>query len=105
LVRNGRERKGGYRGEAADESMNWRRGLLRLWISVSVLWVIVCPLLVRPNAISLDCAMKRAGTDLWCETLGRADIDRLLIWMASVPLLSLAAGIAIIWTIRGFRSG
>lgn len=83
--------------------MNWRRGLFRVWILTSILWVASCPLLARPHAWSVDCVYPTSSI-LWCEAFGRSDLPRLLRWMAAVPFALLMAGIAILWTIKGFRS-
>lgn len=102
--------------------MNWKRGLLRVWVVTSAVWLI----LVGSN-LAIDSStsrqIERPPTEAevgacmdyrpgpWCS----ADIVEAIRswtmpgWSAAVftlapPLLVLGLGLAITWVIRGFRS-
>lgn len=83
--------------------MNIRRGLWRAWAILSLLWVALVAW-----SVDIPClmGMNPTGTKDWCEA---ALVNPGPIWaealtvMASGPLISAAAGLAIAWVVAGFR--
>lgn len=49
--------------------MNWRRGILRLWVALSLLWVVAATLLLRPDE---DVAHYFAHHEAASEAAGKA---------------------------------
>lgn len=67
--------------------MRWKRGLFRLWMVVSALWVIPLTLLIASEA----------PLDVYAF--------RFLIFVVFLPpVLVLAIGMALVWAIRGFSN-
>lgn len=110
--------------------MNWRRGLLRLWIAASVLWVVFAAFTFRPDRFASNLVASYrtelpevpAGVEnrfarLQVEQQREAVMnarermrDRALSNLgafafiaAAVPLLALAGGFLVSWIGRGFR--
>jgi hypothetical protein len=85
--------------------MNWKRGLLRLWIAVSLLWLIH-PTYVLINQLR-DLAATEGSTipypaDYWPQS--RADAFLQFVATAIGPPISLLVlGLAATWIIAGFR--
>ena len=94
--------------------MNWKRGLLRMWALVSLLWVggwlfyvwQSCSLIALPGGQErremcttslFDDWMSRSGYFGWHEYL------RIAISGLIVPLALLALGYAVTWIVAGFR--
>ena len=71
-------------------TMNWKRGLLRLWAVVSVLWVLSFGLW----ALSID------GLEF---NLDFGEFVGLLMILSIPPLFLLALGYIGLWVGRGFR--
>lgn len=103
--------------------MNWKRGLLRLWVIASVLWLLLAAAGVavisykeKPQEQHLteeqlaDCIMNEE-TSPWCKY---AKVEFVTVWepppwhilasLALAPLLLLGIGSAGYWVARGFRS-
>jgi hypothetical protein len=89
--------------------MNVHRGLLRLWIAVSGLWIAVSAWLFWKSCIAgpdgaLWCTI---GDDDWIAELsyfGFRDAVRLAIWLFGVPLACFVLGRAFLWVRNGFLS-
>ncbi len=92
-------------------SANWRRGLFRLWIAASFLWM------VGAGAVFQKVIRRDVSTLMMDRPPGAFDeypiVDDLiaqenLMFVASVillpPILVLALGWAGLWIVRGFRS-
>jgi hypothetical protein len=93
--------------------MNWRRGLLRLWIAASLCWVgfwswhyriHTCePLLL----VDQQGATENSGWHCYGAQIGSAvplvPIIEVIFVTLGVPALTLISGIAIQWVSQGFR--
>jgi hypothetical protein len=91
--------------------MNLRRGLFRLWIAASLLWLIAYVAYLWSRCIYMDTT---DGTMLWCWS-GEGDwvgspryfliaaYARLFAIAVSVPLGMLIVGYALAWIVRGFQ--
>jgi hypothetical protein len=84
--------------------VNWRRGLLRAWMVLGIIWVIAAGLLqvltLRPSA---ECFLNGG---VFCD-LGRLDWSEWLAiarFVLGPPIIVLVFGIAIRWVVAGFRS-
>jgi len=95
-------------------SINWRRGLFRLWIVASVVWLV-------GGGVAYEGIIRREGAQL-VAYVGLTDTDMalfegfeimppdwsILTFVASVillpPILLFALGWAGLWIVRGFRS-
>jgi hypothetical protein len=79
--------------------MNWRRGLLRLWLVASALWV-ACTFWWREGCLI---PAFLGGGDPWCsdpmvEPL-REHIESAVI-ILGIPAAAIGAGVACIWIFR-----
>jgi len=92
--------------------MNWRRGLFRLWVIVSVAWVAVAYILIdpiqAPNQAKIAEAMRQNySPDQITAYLSGLRRDRLIDFGALAmvpPTLILIAGAIGFWVVVGFRS-
>jgi hypothetical protein len=79
--------------------MNWRRGLFRLWVIVSVVWA---TLAVYTKYV--DCSWY--GPQVLCfDDLLPYQFDDRVAWIVGPPLAVLLIGLGIVWCIQGFRPG
>jgi hypothetical protein len=82
--------------------MNWKRGLLRLWLLASLVWIGFWAL-----KLELPCALWLAP---WCHYPARIDWARsgtvlgLAMTFLSGPGLLLVAGFITLWVLKGFRA-
>jgi hypothetical protein len=82
--------------------INWRRGLIRLWVLASFLWAGYWV-----YKLQLSCAFWFAP---WCESPLHVDWPNqsmalgLALILLSGPVLALLLGLTIIWAIKGFRA-
>lgn len=80
--------------------VNWKRGLVRLWLLASVVWAGYWL-----YHLQLSCAFWFAP---WCESPAHVDWPNgsmalgLAILLLSGPVLLLLLGLGIIWAVRGF---
>jgi hypothetical protein len=93
--------------------MNWKRGLIRLWLIATIIWISVVIYVERPDQrhsrlvppgdlpaeFSADAERQRAA--LWREQ--REQIARIAIQAFVPPLLMLGFGFAGMWVYRGFK--
>lgn len=87
-------------------TMNWKRGLLRLWAVVSVLWFgLIVQSLVK--TVGDDIAGSILTEKLYGLPRGEYDILSLMFVFSALafipPLLLLALGYIGLWVGRGFR--
>jgi hypothetical protein len=101
--------------------VKWKRGFLRLWVIVSLLWLVVVAGLAslasstqeerarQPTPAEIAECEIRSGSE-FCEfptveyeTVWHIPPWWVLVVAAGVPLLLLAAGIASYWAARGFK--
>jgi hypothetical protein len=89
--------------------MNLRRGLLRLWLVLSILWIAaVCihayteGILPPPSGYTLELKPGQLGD---VEVFGRLVlIDEMHVaWALGPPVAVLIVGAALAWAIAGFR--
>lgn len=91
--------------------MNTQRGLLRIWMIASVIWIIYlawdfwqsCRLIPGTGRGALWCD---TGQDDWLtelKNIGLMDYGRGAVMALTPPIISLILGFAIAWTIKGFR--
>jgi hypothetical protein len=95
--------------------MNWKSGIIRIWMVVSVLWIIVMGAFVGPSqwedfSQSLNCPPIRdnKGPLLFCQFFSRPASEILTSFLFQVltpPLALFMLGIVAEWVIRGFRIG
>lgn len=91
--------------------MNWRRGLFRLWITASVLWIVGWPVYIastcaRPSADPAHRLYCRADFGQWFPALddfGPWEYATIAFYDLAPPLAVLLAGWAATWIITGFR--
>ena len=99
--------------------MNWRRGLWRLWIAASAVWLlgvvafaaadISIPSLTRECSVLLEFEDVSTGKKLGhdevarCETRWRSERWELVAKAFAPPGLVLIAGLVFGWIIGGFR--
>lgn len=82
--------------------IDWRRGLIRLWVLASFLWAGYWL-----YELQLACAFWFAP---WCEAPAHVDWPNrsmalgLALILLSGPILVLLLGFGIIWAIKGFRA-
>lgn len=82
--------------------LDWRRGLIRLWVLVSFLWAGYWL-----YNLQLACAFWFAP---WCESPAHVDwpngsmVLGLALVLMSGPALLLLLGLATLWAVRGFRA-
>jgi hypothetical protein len=78
--------------------MNWARGLFRLWLVASVLWIFAWIVL---GWSTLGCFLLHPGP--WCDY----DDSRNLIGLAAIglgtPVFLFFLGWALLWAFRGFH--
>jgi hypothetical protein len=98
------------------------RGLLRLWLVLSVLWIggvgvvtwrtfpenelpSICDLPANERSEALDCSWLRRVKDelVFMDKKQRAAIQNGILLALVAPAFALALGSALIWAIRGFR--
>ncbi len=114
--------------------MNWRDGLFRLWVLVSVIWAVIVLLWQVPHlfwAVQFEDVFGNSWLPWWMSLtsyIGPADAYRafphatdlsrydpskaliaarfgdMLIAMAAVPGLLLLAGLGVRWVVSGFRA-
>jgi len=88
--------------------MNWRRGLFRLWIIFSIIWIGYAGW-----DFSESCTRNASG-ELYCPTgysdwiqqlqyFGLAAYARLALRLFGVPMVLLIVGLAAWWIMIGFR--
>ncbi len=82
--------------------VNWRRGLVRLWLLASFVWAGYWL-----YNLQLSCAFWFAP---WCESPAHVDWPNgsmalgLALVLLSGPVLMLLLGLGIIWAVKGFLS-
>jgi len=84
--------------------MNWRRGLFRVWIVLSVAWVIVIG-----YADDLPCTFGVRLSAPWCAGYGRDPYVWQYAWKVhllafGIPIAALVVGAGIGWALNGFRA-
>jgi hypothetical protein len=97
--------EGGYRGGSQGRGMNLRRGLVRLWVVASTVWVAFW--LWRAD---IPCMLGHtsAGETPWCTdqlqySMSVGVSDALLV--IRVPILIGLLGLTVAWITQGFRAG
>ena len=87
--------------KASNEGLNWKRGLLRLWVSVSALW---CTVFGFALYGAYDFLSSSEFQD-WPRSIETWENRIFLYWISlAMPLVVLAIGLAIIWVARGFKA-
>jgi hypothetical protein len=79
--------------------VDWKRGFFRLWVVGSLGWVAI-----EAYRLYFDCGFLSWSRVLCFDDLGPIEIDRRLAWILLPPLLPLVAGLAMFWSISGFKS-
>ena len=79
--------------------MNIYRGLFRLWIMMTVVWVIGA---AYTNYV--DCNWYNQQVVCFDDLIPFYRPDYRLAWVTGPPLAVLLVGLGIIWCIRGFRA-
>lgn len=109
--------------------MNWRRGFLRLWCVVAVLWIGAASLIVFPEwkdapwtpppPFKAESCENMNAENMNAETINRCDWEKFLedfsntrsvttrvdmiAWLFGPPLGLLALGVIVTWIARGFH--
>jgi hypothetical protein len=88
--------------------MNWRRGLLRLWLLASLAWVAFNAFAFSvprslSDAIGWGLPEPPPGYVLDAVTAGWANLRGFLLFGLGMPALALALGFAAAWVARGFK--
>lgn len=103
--------------------MNWKRGLLRLWVIISLLWLVAATgaslmvfskqrqLTVAEIAERREQCEETRPTDIFCRMV---PIETVTVWqlppwpvlagVASVPVVLFVLGAAGYWVARGFKA-
>lgn len=113
--------------------LNWRRGLIRLWVILALPWIVATVALRWEHvadafeslrlARSVDMAQTDCGPGIdaaqrsLCElkaqlreqtarnvARARQDLSDAVLWIAGPPVLLLILGGILAWVVRGFRS-
>jgi hypothetical protein len=84
--------------------MNWQRGLLRLWLVLSVIWIIVVGW-----SENVRCAFGALSVWWGCHGYGRDPYAWESAWpthvvVFGVPLAILVIGACLFWAMNGFKS-
>jgi hypothetical protein len=83
--------------------MNVRRGLLRLWVVASAIYIITdIAIYWSARKSGFDCLM-RTKVGPWCDYWGSTDFVVALGELLLPPLAVLVLGGALIWAATGFR--
>lgn len=110
--------------------MNWRRGLLRLWIVGSIFWIItiatityfdiISPYIesIENNAMINECIKERKldpssgnyfdcfdakTNNLFADIVAKHRVISYLLFAILPPFLVLALGVAVAWVATGFQ--
>lgn len=99
--------------------MNWKRGLLRVWIIVSLLWLLMATggafmafskqeAQYKPYATKAECESDTASFRCGLDVLESVTVWHLpplwvLVGITAVPLVLLGLGTAGYWVARGFK--
>ena len=96
--------------------MNWRRGLLRLWLVASLLWISFVGWAGYQRLVQLSCFDKRKanpslGNPLRClpeagypnDYLPGHTAADLIVW-ALAPVVVFILGLIVAWIVAGFKS-
>ena len=80
--------------------MNWGRGLLRVWIVLSIWWIII---------VGYACAFGVRFLAPWCVGYAHDPYAWQSAWPIhalafGVPIVALVMGASIVWAANGFRS-
>jgi hypothetical protein len=76
--------------------MNWRRGLLRTWIVLTIAWVVLFVGLVIVAYVTVDGDFGIPNRELFLK---------LASLLLVPPIGLLLVGFLLIWTVKGFRRG
>jgi hypothetical protein len=90
-------RKGPHTRTAETFSINLRRGLFRIWVSVSGPWLILCAFEFSQNC------KRYAGCDFFSNGDHFPSYFDIGKWLIGPPMLAFGAGLAACWVIDGFR--
>ncbi|MCC5777870.1 hypothetical protein H7H48_02310 [Nitratireductor sp. B36] len=84
--------------------VNWKSGLLRLWIVSSVVWA-----LYQLWGSDLSCPLEFVGIETgagpWCAFQNAEPwryYSELLFRIVAVPVITLLLGLAALWVVKGF---
>ena len=85
-------------------SMNWQRGLLRLWLVLSVVWIVFVGW-----ATNVKCAFGPVSVSWGCHGYGRDPYAwesawPILVEVFGIPLAVLVIGAGLVWAMRGFKA-
>lgn len=86
--------------------MNWRRGLFRTWLGLSLVWTCYA-LWEMTNLPHSDLILQYGGMSLagqrWDTALTRLQKPDYALWLIGPPLAVLVAGGLALWAIAGFK--
>ena len=79
--------------------MNWRAGLLRLWLVATAIWIVA--VVWREWCLGPGCTFLPDDPYLAFEWISNNQPD-LLGWLFIPPIAILAVGASLVWAFRGF---
>jgi hypothetical protein len=89
--------------------MNWSRGLFRLWLAASLLWMALW-IALDWRALATDFSCRFGSNGPWCEYPSKdfyleGGLQDPSVWEALLipPIATLLLGLVMGWVIKGFR--
>jgi hypothetical protein len=73
--------------------MNWRVGLLRLWVVATAIWIV--------SLATLNWVFSRFDSVLYWA---RTELPDIAGWLFIPPIVVLAVGASLAWAFHGFRA-
>jgi hypothetical protein len=85
--------------------MNYRRGFLRAWIALTLVWIALAGSIAASDVIESDTFCNLFNPGPWCDHRLSVELLVILALVFGPPLALFAAGAGVAWIVAGFRSG
>lgn len=85
--------------------MNYRRGFLRAWIALTVIWIAWVGSIAASGVLDSDSFCRLFNPGPWCDFRPPAQFLITLALVIGPPMVVLVVGAAVAWIAAGFRSG
>jgi hypothetical protein len=92
-------------GDTETPSMNYRRGFLRAWIALTVIWIALVGSLEASGVIESESFCNLFNPGPWCDHRPPAELVAILTLILGPPIGVLVVGAAVAWIAAGFRTG